>query len=279
MKIVAFVDTLGFKQKITSISHEEAKEVIKKFNSEIYNLWKRLHYHSDDSIHGQTFSDSFILYTDNDNSESLRKILIFLKELYQASILRCDLPLRGGIALGDFDRIPATEFNNLQKELVIGTAFIDAYYLESAKKIKGSKIIYRSQIHERIETDLQEFKSIETTSSSNDEQLFELSWGDVEYLKMKEFEVLYKFVELGTKAKWLDHYYHTLDTFLTNEPQRIKHQIFEKLLIIIKTKYKYNELDDFIENFITAAGIVNLKKSFLAYIRSFIDQGMTNEQY
>jgi len=32
MKYVAFVDTLGFKQKITNITHEEAIKTIKLFN-------------------------------------------------------------------------------------------------------------------------------------------------------------------------------------------------------------------------------------------------------
>ena len=65
----------------------------------------------------------------------IEKILSFLIELYKVSITKCDLPLRGGISIGEFDKIPATNFNNLQKELVIGTAFIDAYFLESTHKI------------------------------------------------------------------------------------------------------------------------------------------------
>ena len=80
MKIVAFVDTLGFKQKISSVNHKEAIEILKSFNSEIYRLWSKLNYHNDNSIHGQTFSDSLIIYTENDTNDSLKKILTFLKE-------------------------------------------------------------------------------------------------------------------------------------------------------------------------------------------------------
>jgi len=39
MKYVAFIDTLGFKEKITSITHEQAVEVIGNFNQTVYNLW------------------------------------------------------------------------------------------------------------------------------------------------------------------------------------------------------------------------------------------------
>lgn len=123
MKIVAFVDTLGFKQKITSINHNQAKKIIESFNAEIYKLWKEFSYDTDPTIHGQTFSDSLIIYTENDTIDSLRKILSFLNDLYKIAIIKCDLPLRGGISIGDFDKIPAIEFNNLHKGLIVGTAY------------------------------------------------------------------------------------------------------------------------------------------------------------
>lgn len=272
MKIVAFVDTLGFKQKISSVTHEEAKEILKSFNAEIYRLWSKLNYHHDKTIHGQTFSDSLIIYTENDTTASLKKILTFLKELYKVSITKCDLPLRGGISVGDFDKIPTTQFDNLQKELVVGTAFIDAYFLESANKIKGSKIVYRIIIHSIIERDLEEFNSKELLKIDNDEILYEMPWGDIEYLTNSDNEALNKFIELGTKSKWLDHYYHTLDTFLTKESQKDKHQIFNKIIKTIRTKYKYNDLDNFIENFIKTDGIIHLKKSFLSYVRERVEE-------
>jgi len=61
MKYVAFIDSLGFKETIRQINHNEAKEKIIKFNQQIYDLWKKLNYHKDNSIRGRTFSDSFIV--------------------------------------------------------------------------------------------------------------------------------------------------------------------------------------------------------------------------
>lgn len=271
MKTVAFIDTLGFKQKITSINHQQAIEVIRSFNSQIYNLWRDLNYDSDNTIHGQTFSDSLIIYTDNSSHESLRKVLTFLNKLYKISITQCDLPLRGGISIGDFDHIPATEFHNLQKELVVGTAFIDAYLLESANKIKGSKIIFRAEIHNIISNDLTEFSSKEVLKLDDGQVLYEMPWGDIHYLSEGNYEALSIFVDLATRSKWLDHYFHTLDTFLTMESQRDKHEIFKKIISLIRNKYKYNDLDNFIENFFKTDGIVNLKKSFSSYIREKIE--------
>lgn len=273
MKIVAFVDTLGFKQRISSISHMEAKEVIQSFNSEIYQLWQRLNYNNDHSIHGQTFSDSLIIYTENDSDESLRKILTFLKEIYKISITKCDLPLRGGISIGDFDRIPASNFDNLQKELVIGTAFIDAYFLESTNKIKGSKLVFRHNINLVIEKRFKElFHSKELVKLEDGEQLYELVWGDIEFLTHSNYEALNKFIDLANKSKWLDHYYHTLETFLTKENQTSKHQIFHKILVKLKEGGKYTDTDNFIENFLKTEGIKNLKKSFLSFLRERIEK-------
>lgn len=273
MKIVAFVDTLGFKQKISSITHQEAKEVIISFNSEIYQLWEELKYHLDNSIHGQTFSDSLIIYSDDNSDESLKKILIFLKKIFEISIIKCDLPLRGGISVGDFDRIPASNFNNLQKDLVIGSAFVDAYFLESANKIKGSKLVFRHDIKLTIEKHLKNlFYSKEIIKMENGEQLYELVWGDIEFLTHNNYESLNKFIDLACKSKWLDHYYHTLETFLTRESQANKHQIFNRILLTLKESYKYTDTDNFIENFLKTDGLKNLKKSFLAFLRERIEK-------
>lgn len=272
MKIVAFVDTLGFKQKISTINHQEAKLVIENFNSEIYRLWKKMGYNHDISIHGQTFSDSLIIYTENELNDSLRKILSFLKELYKVSITICDLPLRGGVSIGDFDRIPAVEFDNLQKDLVVGTAFIDAYFLESANKIKGSKIAFREPIHQAIQQHLTEFNSKELVKLENGDVLYEMAWGDIEFLTLENNNALSKFVELATTSKWLDHYYHTLDTFLTKETQKDKHRIFDAILDKLTIDYKYHDKDNFIENFLKTDGIVNLKKSFLSFIRERLEK-------
>lgn len=267
MKIVAFVDTLGFKQKISTINHLEAKEVIKIFNSEIYSLWQQLAYNLDTNIHGHTFSDSLIIYTENDTNESLNKVLVFLKELYKVSITKCGLPLRGGISIGEFDKIPSIEFNNLQKNLVVGTAFIDAYFLESTYKIKGSRIVYRSVIHQIIENNLTQFSSRELIKLDSGEILYEMPWGDIQYLTIRDFEALNKFIDLAVKSKWIDHYFHTLDTFLTRESKDEKHRVFDKIIERLNSEYKYIDLDNFIEQFLSTQGITNLKKSFLSYIR------------
>lgn len=201
MKYVAFVDTLGFTQRINSISHEEAVDVIRKFNQSVYNLWREMGLDKDDRINGRTFSDSFIIHSIGDSNEDLKKILDFLIRLYKISIAESYLPLRGGIALGDFDDIRATEFNNLQKGLIIGTAFIDAYLLESNNGIKGSKLLFSEEINLLIENVFIDLETKKVKITKDGKTIYELKRGNLRYLTERNFEALNKFIEFRSEIK------------------------------------------------------------------------------
>ncbi len=267
MKYVAFIDTLGFKNKLQSISHEEAKTVITNFNQEIFRLWQRLGYNNDHTIKGRTFSDSLIIYTSDDKIPQLKKLITFLIELYKVSILRCDLPLRGGVAIGDYDDIRAIEFNNLQKGIVVGSAFIDAYALESANDIKGSKILFKQEIKLKVEKQIRNYAVKKIKKDAKGNQIWELKWADITFLVENNYSSLRTFVDMGCKSKWIDHYYGTLDTFLINESKEDKQDVYIKIIDQISREYKHFDLDNFIENFMKSSCSSNLKKSFLAYIR------------
>lgn len=81
---------------------------------------------------------------------------------------------------------------------------------------------------------------------------------------------LYKFIELATKAKWLDHYYGTLETFLIKESVDHKNEVFSKIIKQLKSQYKYSDLDNFIENYLKSESATYTKRSFLSYIRKKI---------
>jgi len=167
------------------MSHEDAKAVIIKFNSEIFRLWQKLGYENDPDIQGRTFSDSLIIFTDGTSDEHLSKLLSFLVELYRVSITTCDLPLRGGISVGEYDDIKAVEFDNLQKGMVVGNAFIDAYALESSFGIKGSKLLFQQEINLKINSRLSGFLTQEVKKDSNGNQIYELKWADIVFLVEK----------------------------------------------------------------------------------------------
>lgn len=270
MKYVAFIDSLGFKDTIKRIDHNKAKAKIIQFNQQIYDLWRNLHYNEDNTIRGRTFSDSFIVYTQNESADQLKKLLTFLLKLYRVSLTKCDFPLRGGIAVGEFDDIPAKEFDNLQKGLVIGNGFIEAYLLESSYSIKGSKIIFKQNVNLKIEREMNGFITQKIKKTDNDGILYELKWGDLLYLTNDNYSALKSFVDIATSSKWLNHYYGTLETFLIKESKDNKHEIYNKIVSRLRDKYKYSDLDNFIVNFFNSQCSENLKRSFSSYIRSKI---------
>lgn len=270
MKYVAFIDTLGFKQKLQGIPHSQAKKIIRGFNQEIYQLWQDLGYDHDSEIRGRTFSDSLVVYTEGTSIEHLNKLLAFLIKLYRISIIKCDLPLRGGIAVGEYDDIQATEFDNLQKGIVVGSAFIDAYTLESSHGIKGSKILFKQEIKLKIEKSIKSYAVKNVKKDSDGNEIYELKWGDITFLVENNYSALHKFIDLASESKWLDHYYGTLDTFLIKESKEDKRDIYIKIIRYINEKHKFNDLDNFIENFMKSNCSQQLKKSFLGFIREYI---------
>jgi len=267
MRYVAFIDTLGFKQRITSISHNEAVEVIRQFNQTIYNLWREFNLHNDNTVRGRTFSDSIIIHSQGETIQELDKILKFIIKLYKTSITICGLPLRGGLAFGEFDDLQAIEFDNLQKGLVVGTAFIDAYLLESSNQIKGSKLLFGQELNLKIERQLENYETQKVKADKDGKTIYELKWGDLTYLTERNYEALNQYIDLATKSKWLDHYFGTLETFLIKESSENKNEIFIRIIERIKTKFKYNDLDNFIENYSRSESATYTKRSFLSFIR------------
>ena len=268
MKYVAFIDTLGFKSKLQGLSHLDAKSIIQKFNQEIYRLWKKLGYDNDPDIQGRTFSDSLVVSTAGIKVVHLKKLLSFLVELYKVSIIECDLPLRGGIAAGEYDDIPAIEFDNLQKGIVVGNAFIDAYLLESANGIKGSKLVFKQEVKLKIDKQIKKYSVQKIKEDPNKNTIYELKWGDISFLVNNNYASLNKFVDMACQSKWLEHYYGTLDTFLIKESKEDKRDIYIKIVDRINSDHGYNDLDNFIENFMKSDCSQYLKKSFLGFIRN-----------
>lgn len=268
MKYVAFVDILGFKNRIVGITHEEAVDVLRQFNQTVYDLWYTMGFHSNETIKGRTFSDSLIVYSAGNSNSDLEKMLSFLITLFQTSIINCGLPLRGGLALGNFDDINAEEFKSLNKGIIVGAAFIDAFLLESSNNIKGSKLLFNQAINLKIERQLNTYYQTQSVKKTSDHKyIYELKWGDLSFLLENNYEPLYKFIDLAVKSKWLDHYIGTLETFLIKESSANKKEVFARIVERLKNQYKYNDLDAFIESYLQSDTAHYTKRSFLAFIR------------
>ena len=109
MKYVAFLDILGFKNTLKTLGQERSIEYIESYSRIVYQVFSR--YNRDDEwqnvekkINGFVVSDSVVLYTNDTMKESLSDLLDIIVDLCRNSIL-----IRGAIAKGEFNKIPAVE--------------------------------------------------------------------------------------------------------------------------------------------------------------------------
>lgn len=86
-----------------------------------------------------------------------------IKEICRSEFTENGILIRGAIAKGEFDKIPATELPKLQKQLIVGQAYVDAYLLENSVKVIGinlSKEVYQDIRNANISYDIFEEKKV-----------------------------------------------------------------------------------------------------------------------
>ena len=148
-KYVAFLDILGFKNKMKKMSQTEAEDFIRDFSQLLFDEWVKEDLDQDDLINGYIVSDSIIVHTIDTSSAALGRLLDFIISVCRRCFSDKGILLRCAIAKGDYSHLKATGFNNLQKGLIVGAAYIEAYTLESASKT--SAIITTRVVRDDIE--------------------------------------------------------------------------------------------------------------------------------
>ena len=141
MKYVAFLDILGFKNKLKGLSQNEARSFMGKFSSIVYHDFQV----KSEEINGLVVSDSVVLSTKDVKQDSLKSLVNLVLLICKDEFAQNGILLRGAIAKGEFDEMPARELKNLRKELIVGQAYVDAYLLENSVKTIGinlSKDVY-----------------------------------------------------------------------------------------------------------------------------------------
>jgi len=78
MKYVAFLDILGFKQKLKGLNQKEAKTYINEFSTTIANVWRS---HSVDLINGYIVSDSVIIYSNDTSMKALQQMMTVIDDI------------------------------------------------------------------------------------------------------------------------------------------------------------------------------------------------------
>jgi len=128
---VAFIDISGFKKKLQK-DKEEAIKTLSLFFNEGYKV---LNHNKD--VSGLFISDCGILYAnkkDDNNQTKLKKLLNVIKEI-NINLIKKDIILTTNIAYGDFIYKNKIELGNLEKNLMTGNAYVEAY-LDSSKMKK-----------------------------------------------------------------------------------------------------------------------------------------------
>lgn len=266
-KFVAYIDILGFSE-ITHNSKSNATQKLREFYQAIYDIWSQLGYANNKDINGLAFSDSLIIYSKNDSSTSLKKILEFIQGIYSQSLFRQEILLRGSLAKGEFYAEERRGFENLRKDLIVGQAFIDAYRLESSSDIKGARFIFERKINDLIRRN-QQF-NFKTRCINKQRRIYEFLWVKPEDLNNND-ENLHNFYQLAKNNKWSEHYIQTLDLFCSvadDDSYSLVKSLLEKNLEE-RTQYenRSSNFNNFMKNLYSQKTPNKLEKFVFRFIR------------
>jgi len=266
MKYVAFLDVLGFKDKLGKMKQYEAAEFIGNFSTAAFRQWE---IENISRLKGYIVSDSFVIYSDDNSCEALEEMVRVVTNICRKEFADNSILLRGAIAKGDFEKLEAKEISTLQKGLIVGQAYVDAYLLEGT--VKSTGIVLSADVYEDL-------MNIGTYSDNLFEEIIEkkthyvLRYLTLDFLLVEKN--LSSFVELANEAKWLPHYYNTIYFSLKQEQNDKKvYQMFFNLFDLVCKGHpseNWRNIDLFIENAFQDNVIETFKTRFLKYIRQHI---------
>ena len=264
-KYVAFLDVLGFKNKMKKMSQTEAEEFIRDFSKLLYDEWIKENLDQDYLINGFIVSDSIIIHTNDTSPEALRRLLDYIITACRRCFSNKGILLRCAIAKGNYSHLKATGFNNLQKGLIVGAAYIEAYTLESASKT--SAIITTQVVRDDIEEHFPGEYTFELESSDK-ETVFLIKWLSLDYLL--NIEHLSQFCEKAIEADWIPLFYNTLYLcFSSKKNVKKRDQIFYNICSYISNREgsSYAILDRFISRAFEKDVNPNFQKMFSRFLR------------
>lgn len=262
MKYVAFLDILGFKNKLKNLSQSEAKKYIGDFSATVYTIFQSI---DSQLINGYIVSDSIIIYTNNISEEGLKALVNVVERICKEEFSRHAILIRGAISKGEFDNIPAIELPHLQKQLIVGQAYVEAYLLEDSVKTIGinlSKNVYQDLNNYGVDLNIIEEKI-------KDQVQYVLRYITIDYLL--DENNMSQFVRLAVESNWLPHYYNTMYFAMKRETNNKKtEQVFINILNLVcdsQPTENWRKIDIFIKNTFNDYVIDDYKTRFLKFIR------------
>lgn len=279
MKYVAFLDILGFKDRIRGLQPEEAKKLIRAFSQTIFDIFKKKNSdkeNSNDKIKGYIVSDSVILYSEDDKKDSLEALIKLTREICEKEFIKNSILIRGAIEKGEFDKVPAEERLDLEKGLIVGEAYIKAYLAEDSGSVKVMGVILSEDVYEDIKDILDPniTKDI-IVEEKKDKKYYLLRYINVDFLCKDNLKNFITFITLAKESKWLPHYYNTIYFATKKENDKKIEEMFVNIKNIVYNKpsnKNWRDLDLFIKNAFAEAVIDDFKSKFLKHIRKKLIQ-------
>jgi hypothetical protein len=135
---VAFCDISGFRQMMQKNS-AKAIQALGSFYAVTFDVLQNTRGKTTPPIYGLIVSDCAILVADNQNRDgntaAFQSLLAAVKKINEDSLSR-DLMLTTSIAYGSFHYEQRAEFFGIEKNMLAGAAYIEAYKDQSAGKPK-----------------------------------------------------------------------------------------------------------------------------------------------
>ena len=157
---VAFCDISGFKQKMAR-NPTKAIHALEHFYSIVYTVLQKTRNQSTLPVYGLLVSDCAILVVDDRShrnpTTALQSLLAVVKQINEDA-LPYDLMLTTSIAFGPFIYSQRAEFFGIEKNMLAGAAYIEAYKDQSGGKPKlkcGECRIVRENLPPQILAELE----------------------------------------------------------------------------------------------------------------------------
>lgn len=287
MKYVAFLDILGFKDRIRGLQPEEAKKLIRAFSQTIFDIFKKKNSdkensdkeNSNDKIKGYIVSDSVILYSEDDKKDSLEALIKLTREICEKEFIENSILIRGAIEKGEFDKVPAEERLDLEKGLIVGEAYIEAYLVEDSGSVKAMGVILSEDVYEDIKDILDPNITKDIVEEKKDKKYYLLRYINVDFLCKDNLKNFITFITLAKESKWLPHYYNTIYFVIKKENDKKIEEMFVNIENTVYNKLSnknwnknWRDIDLFIKNAFAEGVINDFKSKFLKHIRKKLIQ-------
>ena len=243
MKYVAFLDILGFKNTLKTLGQERSIEYIENYSRIVYQVFSR--------------------YNRNEERQNTEK------KINGFVVGRNSILIRGAIAKGEFNKIPAVELKNLQKQLIVGDAYVKAYGMEDSFKSIGVRL--SDEVYQDVENALINCDIVE--ESVENDKYYVLRYMNIDYL-LKTEGVFHKFIFAAKKSGWLPHYYNSLYIVMKGVTNTRK---VDKLFDVILTEVSggspsenWRDVDKFIKNSFNSGVFSTYQTRFLTYLRNHL---------